>query len=141
MPSPRQHDAPSAPLPPHFDLAPPPAEGNRDRCKIKAKGYQRKKKMIEMFLLQRMNLENVGMQVQQMKSMESMSSAMRNTTRMMTSLNKKMKSSQMDSIMQTFMRENNIMQDQSDMQGEMLEEAMTGENDEVCAGVVWGGVG
>ena len=87
-----------------------------------------------MYLLQRMNLENVGMQVQQMKSMESMSSAMRNTTRMMTSLNKKMKSSQMDSIMQTFMRENNIMQDQSDMQGEMLEEAMTGENDEVRVG-------
>ena len=60
---------------------------------IKAKAYAHKKALVERFLVLRMQLDNVGMKVQEMKSMESMRSAMTNTTKMMIAMNKKLKGS------------------------------------------------
>ena len=75
-----------------------------------AKDYVRSKKHVQKFMLMRTQLQGVGLQLQTMKSADAMQNAMRNATRAMVAMNRRLNLPQLQAIMRGFAIENEKME-------------------------------
>lgn len=94
--------------------------------RIMAKDYVRTKRHIQKFYVMRTHLQGVGMQLQTMKSVDAMGSAMKNATRAIVSMNKRLNLPQLTNIMRDFGMQNEKM--------ELTQEAMSDAMDDILAG-------
>merc|ERR1719273_2002528 len=99
--------------------------GQMDAVKIMAKDLVRTRKAIKKFMLMKANIQAVSLQIQTLKSQNSMAQAMKGVTKAMMMMNKQMKLPEIQKIMQEFEKQSEIM----DMKEEM-DDAMGDEDDE-----------
>lgn len=98
--------------------------------KIMAKDYVRVKRSVTKFYQLRTYLQGVGLQLQTMKSVDAMASAMKNTTRALVRVNARLNIPQLQTIMRTFGMETSKMEDTTDMIGDTLDEIFSADGEE-----------
>ena len=119
--------SPSPPLPPLSSLSSPPEQ---NVAKILAKDYVRTKKHAQKFIQLRTYLQGIGLQLQTMKSVDTMASAMKNATRAMQRMNKRLNIPQLASVMQNFATESVGVEDKMDIMTSELD-GVLGDEEEV----------
>lgn len=95
-----------------------------------AKNYVRTKKQINKFYQLRAHLQGVGTQLQTMKSIDAMANAMRNTTKAMTMMSRRLNMPQLQGIMRGFAMESDRMEMVGEVMGDTLDGVLEGEDDE-----------
>lgn len=98
--------------------------------KIMAKDYVRTKAHVQKFLQLRTYLQGVAMQLQTMKSVDAMASAMKNATRAMMRMNARLNIPQLQSVMAGFAHETAHLEDTTDMIGDTLDSVFAVEGEE-----------
>lgn len=100
--------------------------------KQKAKDYARRETQIKKMYTMRTHLMGVEMQLQSIKSTDAMANAIKNATRAMTQMSRRMNMPQLTQIMQGFAAESAKISDTQEVLGEQIDDVM-GEEDEVGA--------
>eukprot|EP00158_Paraphelidium_tribonemae_P000185 Partr_v1_DN19178_c0_g2_i1_m61525 putative Charged multivesicular body protein len=98
--------------------------------RITAKDYVRSKKHVQKFMLMRTQLQGVGLQLQTMKSADAMQNAMRNATRAMVAMNRRLNLPQLQTIMRGFAMENEKMEMTQEMMNDAVDDVLEGDEDE-----------
>jgi len=102
--------------------------------RIMAKDYVRVKRSVTKFYQLRTYLQGVGLQLQTMKSVDAMATAMRNTTKALTRVNARLNLPQLQAVMRSFGMETSKMEDTTEMIGDTLDDIFSADG-EVCGGL------
>lgn len=98
--------------------------------KIMARDYARGKKQIQKFYQLRTYMQGIGMQFLTMKSTATMSDAMKNATRSMAMMSRKMNLPQLQSIMRTFGMETERMEMTQEVMGDTMDGILEADDEE-----------
>lgn len=98
--------------------------------KVMAQSYMRTKRSIQKFYQLRTYLQGVGIQLQTMKSVDAMTGAMKNASRAMVQMSRRINMPQLQSIMRTFAVESEKMEMTQDVVGDTLDTVLGGDEEE-----------
>ena len=98
-------------------------------CKTLAKDLVRSRRYVTKFYEMKSKLQGVGLQLQTVKSTQSMSMALKGVTASMKAFNKTMNNQELNNIMKEFMRENERMGVTEEMMGDAIDMALDQEGD------------
>jgi charged multivesicular body protein 2A len=105
-------------------------QNQMDAVKIMARDLVRTRRYQTKFVNMRAQLVALGLRLQTLQSTQEMTNAMRGMTRVMNSMNSQMKLPQMQKIMTEFAKQNEMMDMKEEMMSDMIDDVMSGENDE-----------
>lgn len=116
-------------------------KGEMNSVKILAKDLVRGRKQVAKFYEIRSQLQAIEMRLQTVKSLNSMSDAVKNVTKSMAKMNKMMNLPRLNEIMREFCRQNEQMDLTEEMMGDAVDMALDGgeteeETDQVVAQVL-----
>lgn len=116
-------------------------KGEMNSVKILAKDLVRGRKQVAKFYEIRSQLQAIEMRLQTVKSLNSMSDAIKNVTKSMAKMNKMMNLPRLNEIMREFCRQNEQMDLTEEMMGDAVDMALDGgeteeETDQVVAQVL-----
>ena len=103
---------------------------NKAVLRIMAKDYVRVKRSVTKFYQLRTYLQGVSLQLQTMKSIDAMSTAMKNTTKAMVRMNAKLNMPELAGVLRTFGIEAGKMESTTDMMGDALDDIFSGDGEE-----------
>lgn len=107
--------------------------GQMGPVRIMARDHVRGKKQIQTFYQLRTNLQGVGLQLQTMKSIDAMANAMKNATRAMVSMGRRLNMPQLQGVMRTFGVETERMEMTQEVMADTLDGVLEGEDEEAAA--------
>uniref|UniRef100_A0A4E9DPC9 DOA4-independent degradation protein 4 n=1 Tax=Gibberella zeae TaxID=5518 RepID=A0A4E9DPC9_GIBZA len=114
--------------------------GQMGACKIQAKDLVRTRRYVEKFYSMRSQLQKISLRLQTYRTNEDMMQAMKGATRALGSMNKQMNLPQLQRIAMEFERENDIMDQRSEVMDDVFDDAMDAgveeEGDEVVEQVL-----
>lgn len=104
---------------------------NNDKlARQKAKDYARTKNNINKFYTLRTHLQGVELQMQTLKSTDAMANAMKNATKAMSSMAKRLNLPQLSRIMQEFSEKSEQVANTQDIVGEGIESVLADDDEE-----------
>jgi len=106
------------------------SENQIDAVKIMAKDLVRTRRSVRKFMLMKANIQAVSLKIQTLKSQNSMSLAMKGVTRAMQSMNRQLNLPQIQSILNEFEKQSEVMDMKEDMINDAIDEAMENDEDE-----------
>ncbi|CZS82348.1 unnamed protein product [Fusarium graminearum] len=98
--------------------------GQMGACKIQAKDLVRTRRYVEKFYSMRSQLQKISLRLQTYRTNEDMMQAMKGATRALGSMNKQMNLPQLQRIAMEFERENDIMDQRSEVMDDVFDDAM-----------------
>ena len=98
--------------------------GQQEAVRIKCKNLVRNRNAIKQFIKVKSNLEGIKLNIQSAKSHHDIGEALKGTVKAMESVNKAMKSSEINKIMKDFTREHEKSEMQSEMMGDAIDDAL-----------------
>jgi charged multivesicular body protein 2A len=98
--------------------------GQMGACKIQAKDLVRTRRYVEKFYSMRSQLQKISLRLQTYRTNEDMMQAMKGATRALGSMNKQMNLPQLQRIAMEFERENDIMDQRSEIMDDVFDDAM-----------------
>lgn len=104
--------------------------GQLGATKIMAKDLVRTRHSITKFYGLKSQLQGVSLRMQTLKSTQAMADAMRGVTRAMSSMNKQLNLPSLNSIMREFERENEKMENTTEVMGDAIDDAMAADGEE-----------
>ena len=104
--------------------------GQMGATKIMAKDLVRTRHSITKFYGLKSQLQGVSLRMQTLKSTQAMADAMRGVTRAMSSMNKQLNLPSLNNIMREFERENEKMENTTEVMGDAIDDAMAADGEE-----------
>ena len=104
--------------------------GQLGATKIMAKDLVRTRHSITKFYGLKSQLQGVSLRMQTLKSTQAMADAMRGVTRAMSSMNKQLNLPSLNNIMREFERENEKMENTTEVMGDAIDDAMAADGEE-----------
>lgn len=103
--------------------------GQPAAAKSLAKGYVRSKNYIARFIMMKTQLKGIALQMQTMKSTQSMTTAMAGVTKALQQMNKTMDLTHLTQILADFAKEDETAKTGAEMMGEMIDDTMMQDGD------------
>lgn len=100
-------------------------EGQMNAVKTMAKDLVRNRVYVTKFIEMKSHLQGVSLKLEQIKSHEAMSSAMKSTTKAMARMNKEIKLPELQKIMAEFAKENERAEMTGEMMGDAIDDALS----------------
>ena len=98
--------------------------GQQEAVRIKCKNLVRNRNAIKQFIKVKSNLEGIKLNIQSAKSHHDIGEALKGTVKAMESVNKAMKSNEINQIMKDFTREHEKSEMQQEMMGDAIDDAL-----------------
>ncbi|RNA11602.1 Charged multivesicular body 2a [Brachionus plicatilis] len=105
--------------------------GQMDAVKVMAKDLVRTRNAVKKFMLMKANIQAVSLKITTLKSNHAMGQAMKQVTKAMATMNKKMNLPEIQKIMMEFEKQSEIMDMKEEMMDDAIDNALGDDDDEI----------